>query len=92
MPIHDPTGGFKCFKRSALEAIDLSKVESKGYSFQLEMNHRFWMAGCKIVEIPITFSERRAGYSKISGSIAVESVKMVLKLWRSAGYRRSPIK
>lgn len=90
MPIADPTGGFKCFKRTVLEEIGLDKIESNGYSFQLEMNHRMWMAGYKIVEIPITFSERRAGYSKISGSIAVESVKMVLKLWKSVGYRRSP--
>lgn len=90
MPIADPTGGFKCFKRAVLEEIGLDKIESNGYSFQLEMNHRMWMAGYTIVETPITFSERRAGYSKISGSIAVESVKMVLKLWKSVGYRRSP--
>lgn len=92
MPIADPTGGFKCFKRQVLEDIGLERIESNGYSFQLEMNHRMWMAGHKIVEIPITFSERRAGYSKISGSIAVESVKMVFKLWRSVNYRRSPVK
>lgn len=91
MPIKDPTGGFKCFKRKVLEDIGLEKIESNGYSFQLEMNHRMWMAGYKIVEIPITFSERRAGYSKISGSIAVESVKMVLKLWKGVCFRRSPI-
>ena len=90
MPVKDPTGGFKCFKRKVLEEIGLDKIESNGYSFQLEMNHRMWMAGYSIVEIPITFSERRAGYSKISGSIAVESVKMVLKLWRSVGFRRKP--
>lgn len=89
MPIKDPTGGFKCFKRKVLEDIGLEKIESNGYSFQLEMNHRMWMTGYKIVEIPITFSERRAGYSKISGSIAVESVKMVLKLWKGVGFRRS---
>ena len=90
MPVKDPTGGFKCFKRRVLEEIGLEKIESNGYSFQLEMNHRMWMAGFSIVEIPITFSERRAGYSKISGSIAVESVKMVLKLWKGAGFRRRP--
>ena len=90
MPIKDPTGGFKCFRRKVLEEIGLDTIESNGYSFQLEMNHRMWMAGFSIVEIPITFSERRAGYSKISGSIAVESVKMVLKLWKSVGFRRSP--
>ena len=91
MPIKDPTGGFKCFKNSVLEKIDLDKVESSGYSFQLEMNHKVWMAGCSIVELPITFSERRAGTSKINGAIAWESVKMVLKLWRDAGYRRKPL-
>ena len=80
MPVKDPTGGFKCFRRAALEAVGLDKIESNGYSFQLEMNYRMWKAGLKIVEIPITFTERRAGYSKISGSIAVESIKMVLKL------------
>jgi dolichol-phosphate mannosyltransferase len=92
MPIKDPTGGFKCFRRSVLEKIDLSSVESSGYSFQLEMNHRTWMAGFKIKEIPITFAERRAGYSKITAGIAVESVKMVLKLSKSVGFRRKPKK
>ena len=92
MPVKDPTGGFKCFRRSVLEKIDLSSVESSGYSFQLEMNHRTWMAGFKIKEIPITFAERRAGYSKITAGIAVESVKMVLKLSKSVGFRRKPKK
>ena len=90
MPVKDPTGGFKCFRRKVLEEIGLDKIESNGYSFQLEMNHRMWMSGYSIVEIPITFSERRAGCSKISGSIAVESVKMVLKLWKGVGFRRRP--
>lgn len=90
MPVKDPTGGFKCFKRRVLEELDLDTIESLGYSFQLELNHRMWMEGYSIVEIPITFSERRAGYSKISGSIATESVKMVLRLWKRAGFRRSP--
>ena len=92
MPIKDPTGGFKCFRREALEKIGLENIESNGYSFQLEMNHRMWMAGFSIKEIPIVFTERRAGYSKLSGSIAVESVKMVLKLWKGASFRRSPRK
>ena len=55
-------------------------IKSFGYSFQMEMNFRMWKAGLKLVEIPITFSERRAGASKITGSIAVESLKMVFKL------------
>ena len=92
MPVKDPTGGFKCFKREALEKIGLDSIESNGYSFQLEMNHRMWKAGFSIKEIPIVFTERQAGYSKLSGSIAVESVKMVLKLWKGASFRRSPRK
>jgi dolichol-phosphate mannosyltransferase len=90
MPIKDPTGGFKCFRREVIESIDLKTIQSSGYSFQLEMNHRTWMAGFKIKEIPITFAERRAGYSKITTGIAVESVKMVLKLWKSVNFRRKP--
>lgn len=90
MTIKDPTGGFKCFRREVLESIDLKTIQSSGYSFQLEMNHRTWMAGFKIKEIPITFAERRAGYSKITTGIAVESVKMVLKLWKSVNFRRKP--
>ena len=81
MKVKDPTGGFKCFRRAALERMgDFSAVKSFGYSFQLEMNYRMWKAGMKIVEIPISFSERRAGYSKISAGIAVESLKMVFRL------------
>ena len=81
MKVKDPTGGFKCFKRAALEKMgDFSAVRSFGYSFQLEMNFRMWRAGMKIVEIPISFAERRAGYSKISAGIAVESLKMVFRL------------
>ena len=81
VPVKDPTGGFKCFTRRALETLgDFSLIKSFGYSFQMEMNYRMWKAGLRLVEIPITFSERRAGASKISGSIAVESLKMVFKL------------
>jgi dolichol-phosphate mannosyltransferase len=92
MPVKDPTGGFKCFRRETLEKIDLATIQSSGYSFQLEMNHRIWMAGFTIKEIPIVFAERRAGYSKITTGIAVESVKMVLKLWKSVNFRRKPAK
>ena len=80
MPLRDPTGGFKCWRASALKAIDFLTVESAGYSFQLEMNHRTWKAGLSIKEVPIVFSERAAGYSKITAGIAVESVKIALKL------------
>ena len=81
VPVKDPTGGFKCFQRKALEALgDFSVVKSFGYSFQMEMNYRMAKASLKLKEIPIVFTERRAGYSKISGSIAAETLKMVFKL------------
>ena len=81
VPVKDPTGGFKCFRRSALEFLgDFSRIRSFGYSFQMEMNFRMAKAGLKLKEIPITFTERRAGQSKITGSIATETLKMVWKL------------
>jgi dolichol-phosphate mannosyltransferase len=80
MPLRDPTGGFKCWSAEALKKIDFKSVASAGYSFQLEMNHRAWKAGCSIKEIPIVFTDRVAGYSKISAGIAVESVKIALRL------------
>ena len=80
-PVHDPTGGFKCFRREALERLgDFSCIRSFGYSFQMEMNYRMWRMGLRLKEIPITFAERRAGQSKISGSIAVETLKLVFKI------------
>ena len=80
MPLRDPTGGFKCWRVSTLKKIDFETVGSKGYSFQLEMNHRTWKAGCSIREIPIVFTDRVAGYSKITAGIATESIKIALKL------------
>jgi len=85
MPLRDPTGGFKCWKAETLRKIDFPTVESAGYSFQLEMNHRTWKAGFAIREIPIVFTDRARGYSKITPGIAVESVKIALRLrglWR----------
>jgi len=80
-PVSDPTGGFKCFTRGALERLgDFSVIRSFGYSFQMEMNYRMWKMGLRLAEIPITFAERRAGVSKISGSIAVETLKLVFKI------------
>ena len=80
LQLRDCTSGFKCFRRSAIEAIDLSRVTSDGYSFQIEMNYRCMEKGFRINEIPIIFIDRHAGSSKMSGSIVREAVLMVWKL------------
>lgn len=90
MPFSDPTGGFKCFRRRVLAAIDLDRIKSNGYSFQIEMTHRAWMAGFKIVEVPIIFEERRSGHSKMSGAIVREALWMVWKLVFRCRFRRTP--
>lgn len=90
MPICDPTGGFKCFTRGALLALRLEEIQSNGYSFQIELNHRLWRQGRKIVEVPIIFTERLQGHSKMSGHIIREALIMVWKLWFQNGLRRSP--
>ena len=78
--ISDCTSGFKCFRRSALEAIDLSRVRSDGYSFQIEMNFRCVEHGFRVTEVPIIFIDRHAGTSKMSKRIVREAVLMVWKL------------
>lgn len=90
MPVNDPTGGFKCFRRAVLQAIDLDRITSNGYSFQIEMTHTAWIKGFKIKEIPIVFEDRRSGYSKMRANIAYEAITMVLRLWSRCGFRRSP--
>lgn len=90
MPVLDPTGGFKCFRRKVLESINLDKVTSNGYSFQIEMTHNAWMSGYTVQEVPITFEERRAGYSKMKTDIATEAMLLVLRLWIRNRLRRSP--
>jgi dolichol-phosphate mannosyltransferase len=80
MPVKDATGGFKCFRRKVLEAIDLDKVKSNGYSFQIEMTFKVYSKGFKIKEIPIVFSDRVKGHSKMSKKIVREAVTMVWKL------------
>ncbi|HEX7345051.1 MAG TPA: polyprenol monophosphomannose synthase [bacterium] len=80
LPIKDPTGGFKCFRRRVLEALDLDKIHSNGYSFQIEMSFRAWKKGFRIKEIPIVFTERVGGKSKMSSQIVREAVWMVWKL------------
>lgn len=80
MPIKDATGGFKCFRRNVLESIDLDKVKSNGYSFQIEMTFKAYIKGFKIKEIPIVFIDRVKGKSKMSKKIVREAVMMVWKL------------
>ena len=80
MPLHDATGGFKCFKREVLEAINFEHVKSNGYAFQIEMNFKAWKKGFRIKEIPIIFVDRVKGNSKMSKKIVREAVFMVWKL------------
>jgi dolichol-phosphate mannosyltransferase len=74
MRVRDLTGGFKCFRRVALEAVDLDAVSAHGYAFQIETTFRVARAGLRVVEVPITFVERRAGASKMTGSIVAEAM------------------
>jgi dolichol-phosphate mannosyltransferase len=74
LPVHDPTSGFKCYRRAVLERIDLDRIASRGYAFQIETVYRAVRAGFRVVEIPITFSERELGGSKMSRMIVVEAV------------------
>jgi dolichol-phosphate mannosyltransferase len=90
MPFTDPTGGFKCFRRGTLERLDLGTVRSNGYSFQIELSHRVWRAGGMVAEVPIIFTDRFHGKSKMSGKIVREALFMVWRLWLQNGLRRRP--
>src|SRR5712691_8182922 len=90
MPFTDPTGGYKCFHRRALEAINLDEVRSNGYSFQIEMTHKLWRQGMRILEVPIVFTDRFLGHSKMSGHIVREAFFMVWRLWLQNKMRRRP--
>lgn len=84
MKIRDTTAGFKCYRRSVLETINLDEVKSKGYVFQIEMKFLSWKYGYKILEIPIVFTNREKGLSKMSGGIFNEAIGGVIKLkWKS---------
>ena len=74
MPVHDPTGGFKCFRREVLEAIDLDRVTSRGYAFQIELTYRALRKGFRVVEVPIVFADREVGHSKMSRVIVAEAI------------------
>lgn len=88
MPVMDPTGGYKCFRRKVLELIDFEGITSSGYSFQIEMTHNAWMKGFRIIEIPIVFEDRREGQSKMSKNIALEAFFKVWKLAARSFFRR----
>ena len=79
--VHDLTGGFKCYRRTVLEAIDLDVIHSKGYAFQIETTYRTLRAGFKVVEVPITFADREVGGSKMSKAIVAEAI------WKVPGLR-----
>jgi dolichol-phosphate mannosyltransferase len=84
LPLTDSTGGFKCFRRAVLEAIPFDKVRSNGYSFQIEMSFRAWRKGFRLVEVPIVFTDRVEGQSKMNKRIVREAIWMVWWLRISA--------
>jgi len=90
LPLHDATGGFKCFRREVLAALPLQDVRSDGYSFQIEMNFHVWKRGYRMVEIPIVFTDRLVGTSKMSRRIVWEAAFMVWKLRFASIFRRIP--
>ena len=92
LSVWDPTGGFKCWRRHTLESIDLATIRSNGYGFQIEMTHRVWRRGLRVVEVPIIFSDRIEGTSKMSKKIVFEALFMVWTLLIQNGLKRSPKK
>ena len=88
MPIYDPTSGFMCYKRKALEGIDLSSVKLKGYGFQVEMKYKIWKKGYRISEVPIIFTDRVLGESKISSNIIFEAIFGVIDLRLKSLFKR----
>lgn len=80
LPVFDVTAGFKCYHRRVLEAIRLERVKSNGYSFQIEMKYRAWRAGFRLLEVPIVFTERTEGQSKMSRAIVKEAARKVWEL------------
>ncbi len=80
MPVADATGGFKCYRSDVLRKIDLTKIRSNGYAFQIEMNYKAWRSGARVHEIPIIFMDRVHGVSKMSKNIVYEAAFLVWKL------------
>jgi len=90
LPVRDATGGFKCWRREALEGIDLNGIRSQGYSFQIEMTYRAWLKGFRITEIPVIFVDRTIGESKMTRSIMLEAAVMIprLRIWKLFGWHK----
>ncbi len=91
MKIMDTTAGFKCYRRNVLETIKLDKIKLKGYAFQIEMKFTAWKYGFKIVEVPIIFTERREGISKMTGGIFREAILGVIKMKISSFFKKYEI-
>jgi dolichol-phosphate mannosyltransferase len=85
IPVRDLTGGFKCFRRRVLEAIDLGTVECSGYAFQIELTYRAFRKGFRVAEVPIVFVDRRVGQSKMSRRIVLEALRKVWSI-RFSGF------
>ena len=86
--VRDPTAGFKCFRREVVEAIDLDRISTKGYAFQIETTYRALRAGFRVVEVPITFTDRRTGGSKMTRRIVLEAIVKVPALRLASALRR----
>ena len=80
LPVNDATGGFKCFRRCALEGIRLDRIRSDGYAFQIEVSFKCWKRGFRIKEIPIVFTDRHAGISKMTPPIVWDALSLVSRL------------
>src|SRR5919198_599635 len=90
LPIHDCTAGYRAYRREVLEALPVEAVQSNGYCFQVEMAHRAWREGFRVIEVPITFTERTAGVSKMSQRIVLEALLRVAVLGLTAGRGGGP--
>jgi len=88
LPVNDSTGGYKCYRRKVLESLDFNKIASSGYSFQIELNYFTWKKGFRITEIPIVFTDRQRGVSKMSTKIIREALFLIWKLRLSSLFKK----
>jgi len=88
MPVHDATAGFKCYKREVLETIKFNRIQFVGYAFQIEMKFKSWKYGFNIIEVPVVFTDRTEGDSKMSGGIFREAVFGVIQMKIKSFFRK----